>query len=137
MGKVDCHCNTACFGLSALYLPLPTHDPVRLPGITPPLYTKHVLIWSQFVQFSCCPLPFSYLCIFIYLCCLLTLKPVSLHGGKFGNHSDFWQGSQQQQRHEHKNNTNSENFWQSSKQQQRRHELKNNTNSENCKILSK
>ena len=78
MGKVDCHCNTACFGLSALYLPLPTHDPVRRPGITPPLYTKHVLIWSQFVQFSCCPLPFSYLCIFIYLCCLLTLKPVSL-----------------------------------------------------------
>ena len=32
------------WALGELYLPTP--DPARRPGITPPLYTKHVLIWS-------------------------------------------------------------------------------------------
>ena len=48
-----------CFGLSALYLA--TSDPARRrPGITPPPYTKHVLSWSELVQFSKktrCPFP--------------------------------------------------------------------------------
>ena len=47
-----------------------TPDPARRPGITPPLYTKHVLIWSELVQFSAktrFPLFFSSLGIlFIY-----------------------------------------------------------------------
>ena len=60
----------SCFELSALYSSTP--DPVRRPGITPPPYTKHVLIWSQLVQLSMktrChpPPPFSYLgMLFIY-----------------------------------------------------------------------
>ena len=73
MGKVDRLRNkvepfAALFALSALCLP--TSDPACRPGITPPPYTQHVLIWSYLVQFSKETLPpFSYLGIlFIYGC---------------------------------------------------------------------
>ena len=47
-----------CFGLSLLSCTSQHLTPVRRTGITPPPYTKHVLIWSELVQFSmntCCP----------------------------------------------------------------------------------
>ena len=60
-----------CFGLLAY---LPTTVPSRQPGITPPPYTKHVIMLSLLVQFSTkkmlWPLPFSYLgTLFIYEVC--------------------------------------------------------------------
>ena len=74
MGKVNPLCNriepvAALFWFLAMYLPTP--DPARRPGITPPRYTKHVLIWSgclyvgeelfQFPEKMRWPAPFSYL----------------------------------------------------------------------------
>ena len=53
--------------------------------------------------------PSLFLSMYIYLSMLSAYTETRVTGGKFGNHSDFWQGSQQQQRHEHKNNTSSEN----------------------------
>ena len=51
MGKVDRLRNrvkpvAALFWAFSIVQYLPTSDPVRRPGITPPPYTKHVLIWS-------------------------------------------------------------------------------------------
>ena len=74
MGKVDrlrreMNLLLPCFGLPAMYLPTP--DPTRRPGITPPLNTKHVLIygegWFNSQWRRAGPSPFSYLgMLFIY-----------------------------------------------------------------------
>ena len=51
MGKVECLCNrvepsAALIWALGIVLYLPTPDTARRPGITPPPYTKKVLIWS-------------------------------------------------------------------------------------------
>ena len=83
------HC--AHYTMYSIYLPTP--DPARQPGIPPPPYTKHVLIWpcclyggGELVQFSTkplCPPSFSYLVC--YLSVEYTYIPTVSNGMYWGD----------------------------------------------------
>ena len=85
MGKVNRLCNITFFcpvlssRQSTMYYIQPTPDPARRPGITPPQYTKHALIWSLWVQFwTKTYRPFAPVIFLSIVCYLSMLSTVTL-----------------------------------------------------------